>query len=75
VILALLGTTLGVRPHRSGHGTGLATSVFIVFLYYVLMSFFKSFGEAGHLSPLIAAWMPNLTFFAYAFRLALKANG
>jgi len=74
LILALLGTVLGVRPHRSGHGAGLATSVFIVFLYYVLMSFFKSFGEAGQINPILAAWMPNLVFFAYAFRLALKAN-
>jgi lipopolysaccharide export system permease protein len=40
----------------------------------VLMSFFKSFGEAGYLPPLVAAWMPNLLFFAYALRLAFRAN-
>jgi len=74
VILALLGSSLGVRPHRTGSGVGLAVSVMVVFVYYVLMSFFKSFGEAGYLPPLVAAWMPNLLFFAYALRLAFRAN-
>jgi lipopolysaccharide export system permease protein len=74
VILALLGASLGVRPHRTGSGVGLAVSVMVVFVYYVLMSFFKSFGEAGYLPPLVAAWMPNLLFFAYALRLAFRAN-
>lgn len=74
VILALLGSSLGVRPHRTGSGVGLAVSVMVVFIYYVLMSFFKSFGEAGYLPPLVAAWMPNALFFAYAVRLAFRAN-
>jgi lipopolysaccharide export system permease protein len=74
VILALLGSSLGVRPHRTGSGIGLAVSVMVVFVYYVLMSFFKSFGEAGYLPPMVAAWMPNLLFFAYALRLAFRAN-
>ncbi|MGC9372444.1 MAG: LPS export ABC transporter permease LptG [Thermovirgaceae bacterium] len=74
VILALLGSSLGVRPHRTGSGVGLAVSVMVVFVYYVLMSFFKSFGEAGYLPPLVAAWMPNVVFFAYALRLAFRAN-
>ncbi len=74
VILALLGSSLGVRPHRTGSGVGLAVSVMVVFVYYVLMSFFKSFGEAGYLPPLVAAWMPNVLFFAYALRLAFRAN-
>jgi lipopolysaccharide export system permease protein len=74
VILALLGSSLGVRPHRTGSGVGLAVSVMVVFVYYVLMSFFKSFGEAGYLPPLLAAWMPNVIFFAYALRLSFRAN-
>ena len=74
VILAVLGASLGVGPHRSGAGVGLAMSVLIVFAYYVLMSFSRSFGEAGCLPPLVAAWAPNLVFLAIAGYLVRIAD-
>ncbi|MEA3507825.1 MAG: LptF/LptG family permease [Synergistota bacterium] len=75
VILALLGAALGVRPQRTSSGVGLAVSVLIVFFYYVIMSFSRSFGEAGYLSPVLAAWLPNLLFFMIALTLGRRANG
>ena len=74
VILAVLGASLGVGHHRSGAGVGLALSVLIVFAYYVLMSFSRSFGEAGYLPPIIAAWAPNLVFLIIAGYLVRIAD-
>jgi lipopolysaccharide export system permease protein len=74
VILAVLGATLGVGPHRSGAGVGLAMSILIVFAYYVLMSFSRSFGEAGYLPPFVAAWAPNLVFLIISGSLVRIAD-
>ena len=74
VILAVLGASLGVGPQRSGAGVGLAMSVLIVFAYYVVMSFSRSFGEAGIIPPVAAAWLPNLIFLAVAGLLVRSAD-
>jgi lipopolysaccharide export system permease protein len=63
LVLALVGASAGVRPQRSGGaGVGLGLSVVIVFLYYVVLSFCQSLGEASYLPPVVAAWVPNLVF-------------
>lgn len=74
VILAVLGASLGIGPQRSGAGVGLAMSVLIVFAYYVVMSFSRSFGEAGYIPPVAAAWAPNLIFLAVAGLLVRSAD-
>ncbi|MDT8284582.1 MAG: LPS export ABC transporter permease LptG [Thermovirgaceae bacterium] len=74
VILAVLGASLGVGPQRSGAGMGLAMSVLIVFAYYVVMSFSRSFGEGGYLPPVVAAWAPNIIFLVVAGSLVRSAD-
>jgi lipopolysaccharide export system permease protein len=49
-------------------------SVLIVFAYYVVMSFSRSFGEAGIIPPVAAAWLPNLIFLAVAGLLVRSAD-
>lgn len=74
VILSLVGAALGSRPQRSGSSVGLGLSVIIVFVYYVIMSFSKSLGEAAYLPPLVAAWLPNASFLVVGLRLCTRAN-
>ncbi|MDO9508514.1 MAG: LPS export ABC transporter permease LptG [Thermovirgaceae bacterium] len=74
VILAVLGASLGVGHQRSGAGVGVAMSVLVVFAYYVVMSFSRSFGQAGYFPPFIAAWAPNIIFMAIAVTLARYAD-
>lgn len=74
VILAIVGAALGSRPQRSGSSVGLGLSVIIVFVYYVIMSFSKSLGEAGYLPSLLAAWTANAVFLAVGSWLCVRAN-
>jgi len=60
LIVALAGAPLGLLARRSRSNIGLIYSAVIVFLYYVLQSSSGALGEAGRLSPLLAAWMPNI---------------
>jgi len=75
LVLALLGTSMGVRSPRGGRGVSLGVSVTVVFAYYVVMSFSRAFGDGGYLHPVLAAWLPNLSFLAVGSVLARKANG
>lgn len=74
VILAIVGSALGSRPQRSGSSVGLGLSVIIVFVYYVIMSFSRSLGEAAYLPPVVAAWIPNVSFLVVGSYLCVRAN-
>ena len=71
-VFALLAMPLGIQNKRSGKAAGFSLSIGILLLYYVALSTFKSFGEKGALSPLIACWSPNLLFLLLAFYLFKK---
>lgn len=60
LIVALAGAPLGLLARRSKSNIGLIYSAIVVFLYYVLQSSSGALGEAGRISPILAAWMPNL---------------
>ena len=75
VVLAVLGSSLGVRTVRSGPGIGFGLSVLIVFAYYVTMSFSRALGEAGYLPAFFAAWFPNGAFLMVGGYFARRANG
>ncbi|MBI4534607.1 MAG: LptF/LptG family permease, partial [Candidatus Melainabacteria bacterium] len=60
LIVALAGAPLGLLARRSRSNMGLIYSAIVVFLYYVLQSSSGALGEAGRISPLLAAWLPNI---------------
>lgn len=74
VVLALVGAALGSRPQRTNSSRGVGLSVIIVFVYYVIMSFARSTGEAGLIPPFLSAWLANIVFMILGIRLCQKAN-
>jgi len=60
LIVALAGAPLGLLARRSRTNIGLIYSAIIVFVYYVLQSSSGALGEAGRLTPMLAAWLPNI---------------
>ncbi|MEA1939786.1 MAG: LptF/LptG family permease [Candidatus Caldatribacteriota bacterium] len=62
LIFVLLGVPLGLRVKRGSKATGVIISIVMVLLYYILLSTTRSLGRGGILSPLLAAWSPNMVF-------------
>ncbi len=61
VVLALpLATQVGRRGKNLGMAFGIALSVLLLFIYYIIMSAFLALGRSGALNPYIAAWAPNV---------------
>ncbi len=76
-VFVLLALPFGIRNLRGGGSTslGFGLAVAIIFVYYVVLTFFTYIGEA--LLPLaaIAAWMPNALFTVFgAIRLRRAAT-
>lgn len=62
-IMTLIGVPYALRDGRSsGVAMGIALSVFIGFIYWVLLSVGVSFGYANRLPPAAAAWFANVVF-------------
>ena len=74
LVLAIVGAAVGSRPQRSSSGMGLGLSVIIVFVYYVILSFTQSLGDAGYLHPVFAAWIANIVFLFIGGGLTHRAN-
>jgi lipopolysaccharide export system permease protein len=72
LIFALIGTPLGLRPHRSSSAMGLGLAIVIIFGYWVLMHYMTILGDNGAVTPAAAAFIP--TFLGCAAGIALIAR-
>lgn len=62
-IVILIGIPLVTYQRRSrGYGGGIAAALFLLFSFYVLLTFGKVLGIAGELPPLWSVWLPNIFF-------------
>lgn len=71
VIFILVGVPLSIKSSK-GKTFGLIVSIIIIFIYYVSISFCRSLGRNEILSPLLAAWLPNVVFGVIGIYLVLK---
>ena len=60
IVLVLIGVPLAITPPRVRYNRGFLFSILIIFAYYLIRALSISFGEAGSLIPLLAAFMPNI---------------
>jgi lipopolysaccharide export system permease protein len=75
IILSIIAVAVAGRGRR---GENLAivvvTGIGLAFCFWVLHGFCLSLGYAGMLPPLLAAWLPNLTYCFAAAALLLRAE-
>lgn len=60
IVLVLIGVPLAITPPRVRYNRGFLFSILIIFTYYLIRALSISFGEAGTLLPVFAAFMPNI---------------
>jgi lipopolysaccharide export system permease protein len=74
LVFGLIGSTLGMRPQRSGKGTSFALSILIIFAYYLMLFICDSLGLLTILSPYVAAWLPTVTGLGVGMFLLNRAD-
>lgn len=73
-VFALIGTPLGLAPHRSSSSIGLGISIIIIFIYYTIMTVTTALGQGGAIPAMLATWIPNIIGILVGAWLVRKAS-
>lgn len=73
IILTFIGAALSSRKVRGGIGMHLGLGIAITFSYILFMQFSTVFATFGNLSPVLAAWIPNILYAILGVYLVAKA--
>lgn len=69
IILTLMGAIVASRKTRGGAALQIATGFVLAFIYILFVILSRTVAGAGGISPLLAAWLPNITFSLVALYL------
>jgi len=72
-VVALISLPFGAQANsRRNVMVGVASSIFIVFLYFILLRIGLALGTGAFIAPWFAAWLPNLLFGTIGILLCWK---
>jgi lipopolysaccharide export LptBFGC system permease protein LptF len=66
IIMTLLAVPFAVTTGRRGAMYGIGVGLILAIVYWVMLSVSGALGAGGVLSPVLAAWTPNILFGAAA---------
>lgn len=73
IVMTIIGVALSSRKMRGGIGMHLGLGLGIAFAYILFMQISTVFATLGNLSPLYAAWVPNIIFSIIGIYLLKRA--
>lgn len=62
IILTIMGVIVSSRKSRGGTGFQIALGFTLSFVFILFFIMAKSIAEGGSMHPLLAMWLPNITF-------------
>jgi LPS export ABC transporter permease LptG/LPS export ABC transporter permease LptF len=74
LIMTLIAVPFAVTTGRRGAMYGIGVGIVLAISYWVAFSVFAALGTGGLMTPLLAAWAPNLLFGAGAAYLLLTVR-
>jgi lipopolysaccharide export LptBFGC system permease protein LptF len=73
-VVALVAIPIAGTSNRRNAIVGVASSIGICFLFFILMRFGLALSTSGVLAPWIGAWGPNIIFGAAGLGLTAAAR-
>jgi len=73
-ICFIIAAPLGLGRHRGGFAIGFGFAILLGFMLWGFLAIGRAYGEAGMLSPFIAAWFPNILFGVLGVFLIWRAR-
>jgi LPS export ABC transporter permease LptG len=74
IVMTLIAVPFAVTIGRSGAMAGIGVGIALALVYWTTIQLFSAMGAGGLLSPILAAWAPNLLFGAAAAYLVLTVR-
>lgn len=62
IVLTVMGVIVAAKKSRQGSGVQIAFGFFLAFVFILFVVMSRSVGRAGSIEPMLAAWLPNITF-------------
>jgi lipopolysaccharide export system permease protein len=62
LVVVFIAVPFAAASGRRNVFVGVAASITIFFVYYLLQQFSLAFGQAGKVPPWLGAWLPNIVF-------------
>lgn len=72
LLFGIIGAPLGIRKGRSGKSAGIAISIGVILVYYLVLGTAARLAGSGALSPVAATWIPNGLITLAALALLIK---
>ncbi|OGH95198.1 MAG: hypothetical protein A2039_03830 [Candidatus Melainabacteria bacterium GWA2_34_9] len=69
LFFAVCGVLLGFSRPREKRFIGFSIGVSLIFVYYIILPFLDLLAQTGVLTPLLAAWTPNLILLTAIYSL------
>jgi LPS export ABC transporter permease LptG/LPS export ABC transporter permease LptF len=74
LILTLIAVPFAVTTGRRGALYGIGVGIFLAIVYWTMLSVCGAMGAGGLMSPVLAAWAPNIFFGAAAIYMLLTVR-
>ena len=74
LIMTLLAVPFAVTTGRRGALYGIGIGIVLAITYWTMQSVFAAIGAGGVISPVLAAWAPNILFGAAAVYMMLTVR-
>jgi len=74
IVFGLIALPLGFNSRRGGKGSGFALSIFVILVYYIMISNGEEAARYGKLPAWVAMWAPNGIFAAGGILLLVRRN-
>jgi LPS export ABC transporter permease LptG/LPS export ABC transporter permease LptF len=74
LVMTFIAVPFAVTTGRRGAMYGIGVGIVLALVYWTMISVFAAFGAGGVISPVLAAWAPNLLFGAAAVYLLLTVR-
>src|SRR5947209_14131146 len=74
LVMTLLAVPFAVTTGRRGALYGIGVGIVLAIVYWTMLSVFAAMGAGGLLTPMLAAWAPNILAGAVAICLLLTVR-
>jgi len=74
ILMVLFGIALTIKRPRSNFLVGIGSSIFVIFIYYIMIKTGQTMGYNGIISPFISVWMANIIFLISGLFLLSKTK-
>ena len=74
ILMILFGISLSIRKPKSNLLAGVGSSIFVIFIYYLMIKTGQTMGYKGMVVPFLSVWAPNIIFLIIGLALLYKAR-